>query len=52
MENMGGIKGTQSKAEFFKVDKAILVFIDQAEDPERERALGCAEGPGLQEGEE
>lgn len=48
----GRNKGTQSRAEFFKVDKAILVLIYQAEDPERERALGCAEGPGLQEGEE
>lgn len=48
----GSNQSTQSTAEFFKVDKAVLVLIDQSEDPERERALGCAEGPGLQEGEE
>lgn len=51
-EELGRNKGTQSTAEFFKVDKAILVLIDQAEDPERERARGRAERPGLQEGEE
>lgn len=43
---------TQSKAEFFKVDEAILVLVYKAEDPEGEGALGCAEGPGLQQGEE
>lgn len=48
----GSNQSTQSAAELFKVDKAVLVLIDQPEDPERERALGCAEGPGLQEGEE
>lgn len=44
-------KGTKGTAEFFKVDKAILVLIYQAEDPEREGALGSAESPGLKQWE-
>lgn len=42
-------KGTKGTAEFFKVDKAILVLIYEAEDPEREGALGGAESPGLKQ---
>lgn len=45
-------KGTEGTAEFFKVDKAVLVLIYQAEDPEREGALISAESPGLQQWEE
>lgn len=48
----GRHKCTQRRTEFLKVDEAILVLIYQAEDPETEGALGCAEGPGLQQGEE
>lgn len=43
---------TKGRAELFKVDEAVLVFVYQAEDPEREGALGGAESPGLQQGEE
>lgn len=45
-------KRTKGTAEFFKVDKAVLVLVYQAEDPEGEGALGGAESPGLQQGEE
>lgn len=45
-------KRTESVAELLKVDEAVLVLVDEAEDPEGERALGGAEGPGLQQGEE
>lgn len=43
---------TKGTAELFKVDEAVLVLIYQAEDPEGEGALGVAESPGLQQGEE
>lgn len=50
---MGKHEGpTQSRAELLKVDKPVLVLVDEAEDPEGEGAPGRAEGPGLQEGEE
>lgn len=51
MESRVG-KRTKGTGEFFKVDKAVLVLVYQAEDPEREGALGGAESPGLQQGEE
>lgn len=43
---------TEGAAELFKVDEAILVLVYQAKDPEGEGALGGAESPGLQQGEE
>lgn len=43
---------TEGAAELFKVDEAVLVLVYQAEDPEGEGALGGAESPGLQQGEE
>ena len=42
---------TQGTGELFKVDKTVLIFVYQAENPEREGALGGAESPGLQQGE-
>lgn len=42
---------TEGTAEFFKVDKTVLVLVYQTENPEREGALGGAESPGLQQGE-
>lgn len=43
---------TEGTAELFKVDKAVLVLINQAEDPQGEGALVGAESPGLEQGEE
>lgn len=43
---------TEGAAEFFEVNEAVLILVYQAEDPEREGALGGAESPGLQQGEE
>lgn len=43
---------TEGTAELFKVDQAVLVLINQAEEPKGEGALVAAEGPGLQQGEE
>lgn len=43
---------TEGAAEFFKVDEAVLILVYQAEDPEGQGALGGAESPGLQQGEE
>lgn len=43
---------TEGIAELFKVDKAVLVLINQAEDPQGEGALVGAESPGLEKGEE
>lgn len=48
----GATELTESAAELFKVDEAVLVLVYQAEDPEGEGALGAAESPGLQEGKE
>lgn len=43
---------TEGTAELFKVDKAVLVLINQAEDPQGKSALVGAESPGLKQGEE
>lgn len=43
---------TEGTAELFEVDKAVLVLVYQAEDPEGEGVLAGAEGPGLQQGEQ
>lgn len=43
---------TQGTAELFKVDQAVLVLVNQAEEPQRQGALVAAEGPGLQQREE
>ena len=43
---------TERTANLFKVDEAVLVLVYQAEDPQGEGALGAAESPGLQQGEE
>lgn len=43
---------TKGRAELFEVDKAVLVLVYQAEDPEGEGALVGAESPGVQQGEE
>lgn len=43
---------TKSTAKFFKVDKAILILVYQAEYPQRQGALSSTEGPWLQKGEE
>lgn len=43
---------TKSVAELFKVDEAVLILVDQAEDPEGEGALVGAKSPRLQQGEE
>lgn len=43
---------TKGRAELFKVNKAVLVLVYQAEDPEGEGALAGAESPGVQQGEE
>lgn len=39
---------TKGIAELFEVDKAVLVFVYQAEDPEGEVALPSAESPRIQ----
>lgn len=43
---------TEGAAELFKVDKAVLVFVYQAEDPQGDAALVGAERPGIQQGQE
>lgn len=43
---------TKGTAEFSKVDEAILVLVNQAEDPEGKGALSSTKSPGLQQGEE
>lgn len=45
-------KLTEGPAELFEVDEAVLVLVYQAEDPEGQGALGGAESPGLEQGEE
>lgn len=43
---------TKSTAKFFKVDKAILILVYQAEYPQRQGAFSSTESPRLQQGEE
>lgn len=46
------VQSIEGTAELLKVDKAVLVLVYQAEDPEGEGALGGAESPRLQQEEE
>lgn len=48
----GASEHTEGTAELFKVDQAILVLVNQAEEPQGKGALVAAEGPGLQQREE
>lgn len=43
---------TEGTTELFKVDEAVLVLVNQTEEPQRQGALVAAEGPGLQQREE
>lgn len=46
------VKNTKGTAELFKVDKAVLVLVYEAEDPERQSTLVGAKCPWLQQVEE